>query len=121
MSGRTARVVAAALALAMVSGCGASPVGKDTAADQIPRLAHIPAGDFIAGSSRAEREQAYRLDEAAYGHSVTRRDQWYENEAVRGTRHTLSYGITMTPITNDQYAAFIKATGHAAPDVDAAT
>ncbi len=131
MSGRTARVVATALVLSLVSGCGASlaakpgggasPVGKDSAADQIPRLTRIPAGHFIAGSSRAEREQAYRLDEAAYGHSVTRRDRWYENEAARGTRHTLSYGITITPITNDQYAAFIKATGHAAPDVDAAT
>jgi formylglycine-generating enzyme required for sulfatase activity len=84
-------------------------------------LVEIPAGPFIAGSTRAERELAYRLDEAAYGHSVTRRDRWYENESARATSRTGAYAITRTPITNRDYARFVTDTGHRAPDVDPAT
>jgi formylglycine-generating enzyme required for sulfatase activity len=87
----------------------------------VPEVVRIPAGPFIAGSDRAEREAAYRLDEAAYGHSVTRRDKWYENEPARARRRTGDFTITKTPVTNAQYAAFIRATGHSAPDVDAVT
>ncbi len=91
---------------------------------QTPPIAEtmlIPAGAFIAGSNRAEREAAYRLDERAYGHSVTRRDRWYENELPRTNLYTGAYFITRTLITNTQYAAFVAATGHAAPEIDAAT
>jgi formylglycine-generating enzyme required for sulfatase activity len=81
----------------------------------------IPAGAFIQGSDRAEREAAYRLDEAAYGHSVTRKNKWYESEFQRGRAKTRAYGITATLITNAQYAVFIADTHRAAPDVDRAT
>ncbi len=81
----------------------------------------IPAGGFIQGSDRAEREAAYRLDEAAYGHDVTCKNRWYESEFKRGPAQTGAYAITATPITNAQYAAFIADAGHAAPDVDRAT
>lgn len=87
----------------------------------VPDLVRIPAGAFLFGSNRAEREAAYRLDEAAYGHSRTRERKWYEFEADRGTRETGAFEISRTPITNRQYAAFVAATGHRAPDVDAAT
>ena len=94
--------------------------GGDGAA-AIPDLVRIPAGAFIAGSDAAEREAAYRLDEAAYGHSVTRDQRWYARERKRGPIETGAYWITRTPITNAQYAAFVAATGHPAPDVDRAT
>ncbi len=87
----------------------------------LPETAAIPAGAFIAGSDRAEREAAYRLDEAAYGHSITRERRWYEDEVNKGRQTTGAYHITRTPITNRQYARFIAATGHPAPDVDRAT
>ncbi len=32
-----------------------------------PELAAVPAGPYVRGSDRAEREAAYLLDEAAYG------------------------------------------------------
>jgi formylglycine-generating enzyme required for sulfatase activity len=86
-----------------------------------PETMLVPAGAFIAGSNQAEREAAYGLDERAYGHSITRRDKWYENELPRTNHYTGAYFITRTPITNAQYAAFIAATGHASPDVTAAT
>lgn len=100
---------------ASLAACGAVSAGE------LPDLVPIPAGPFIAGSDRAEREAAYRLDEAAYGHSVTRQARWYENEPNRHEVTLPAFAITRTPITNRQYADFIAATKHAAPSVDAAT
>lgn len=89
-------------------------------AQSIPETVAIPAGPFIMGSDRAERDNAYTLDERAYGHSVTRKNRWYENEP-RKTVTLPAYRITRTLITNAQYAAFVAATGHMAPTVDRAT
>ena len=86
----------------------------------VPAVVSVPAGPFIQGSTPAEREVAYRLDEAAYGHSVTRQNRWYEDE-IRRVAATGAFDISQTPITNRQYAAFVRATGHPAPDVDRAT
>ena len=87
----------------------------------IPDLVAVPAGPFVAGSDRAEREAAYLLDQAAYGHMRTRTGRWYESEAARHTIELPAFEITRTPITNAQYAAFVAATGHPAPDVDPVT
>ena len=92
-----------------------------TAAAQMPETAPVPAGSFIAGSDAAEREAAYRLDEAAYGHSVTRKQGWYDGERNRGRASLPAFRIALTPVTNAQYAAFIVETSHPAPDVDAGT
>lgn len=98
-----------------------APGAAQTACTTPPAVAAIPAGPFITGSDRAEREYAYRLDTAAYRHSATREQEWYENEPPRGTAETGAYAITVTPITNCQYAVFIAATGHPVPAVDRAT
>ncbi len=82
-----------------------------------PATIVIPSGPFITGSDDAEREAAYKLDEAAYGHSVTRKNGWYDHEAKRETITLPEYRITKTLITNSQYAAFLNETGHRAPDV----
>ncbi len=108
------------LSLAMVAGLpsfDASGAPKPP----MPDLVAVPAGPFVAGSDRAEREAAYRLDEAAYGHGRTREWKWYENEPARAERALAGFEITRTPITNAQYAAFVAATGHSAPDVEAET
>ncbi len=84
----------------------------------LPETIKIPAGPFIIGSDRTEREAAYRLDEAAYGHQRTRQWKWYENEPDRQILELPAYAITRAPITNAQYAAFVVASGHPAPDVD---
>ncbi|MDX1486044.1 MAG: SUMF1/EgtB/PvdO family nonheme iron enzyme [Alphaproteobacteria bacterium] len=115
----TGLLVGLALGLLAPGAVTAQGLGRDTNA--LPELVRIPAGAFIAGSSRGERERAYRLDEAAYGHAVTRRDRWYENEPARGPRTTGAFAITATPITNQHYAAFVAATGYRAPGVDRAT
>jgi len=99
----------------------AACAAQDSQAIPVPSTVTVPAGPFIAGSDRAEREAAYRLDEAAYGHTRTRQWKWYENEPIRQTLSTGPYDITVTPVTNDQYAAFVAATGHRVPDVDPET
>ncbi len=87
----------------------------------VPPTVEIPAGPFIIGSARKEREAAYLLDEKAYGSDVTRKGRWYGGERARARVVTTAFAITKTPITNRQYAAFIKDSGHSAPDVDART
>ncbi|MCR9134733.1 MAG: formylglycine-generating enzyme family protein [Alphaproteobacteria bacterium] len=76
----------------------------------------IPAGPFIMGSDLEERETAYRLDEAAYGHSVTRQNGWYDREPQRSV--TLErYLIQNVPVTNAAYGRFVDETGHRYPTV----
>lgn len=115
------RATTVVLCLQASSPLAAQPA--DGKADVIfaPPLVTVPAGPFITGSERAERERAYRLDEAAYGHSRTRAGRWYENEPARQVVALPGFDIMRTPVTNAQYAAFVAATGHSAPDVNSAT
>ncbi|RMD63828.1 MAG: hypothetical protein D6826_03925, partial [Alphaproteobacteria bacterium] len=119
------RPVLLGLALSAIGGLSwGRPAPATAAADgaiPVPELVPVPAGPFIAGSDRAEREMAYRLDEAAYGHSRTRQWRWYENEPLRHSETLDAFAITQTPVTNAQYAAFVTATGHPVPDVDPQT
>ncbi len=100
---------------------GISSAAPTAAGDPSPALIRVPAGTFIAGSGGDEREAAYRLDEAAYGHSITRKNGWYEDERRPAKLGLPAFAITKTPITNDQYALFVAETGHPAPDVDPAS
>ena len=110
-------LVRLAVALAL-SAAGASSLSADGA---VPDLVVVPAGSFVAGSDRAERDAAYALDEAAYGHDVTRRQRWYESERDRAPLDLPVFRITRTLVTNAQYLGFVNATGHPPPDADAAT
>jgi formylglycine-generating enzyme required for sulfatase activity len=85
-----------------------------------PQTALVPAGRFIAGSDAAEREAAYRLDEAGYGHSLTRENGWYDKERPRAPFDLPSFHIALMPVTNDEYARFVVATGHRVPNVTVA-
>jgi formylglycine-generating enzyme required for sulfatase activity len=86
-----------------------------------PKRIHIPAGPFITGSDRAEREYAYQLDEQGYGHGLTREQRWYENERARQQVTLGAFAIMKRLVTNRDYRRFLDATGHRAPDVDRQT
>lgn len=89
--------------------------------NELPALTEITSGTFISGSNLQEREYAYRLDEVAYGSSVTRKQGWYDSELPRTSAYTDTFCITTTPVTNQQYAVFIQESGWQAPDVDRMT
>ena len=110
-------LLALGLALSGAALAGAVHAGSAIA----PDVVEVPAGPFIAGSDQAEREYGYQLDEAAYGHSVTRERGWYDRERPRGPKTLHGFFITRTLITNAQYRAFVDATRHRAPDVDPET
>ena len=116
MRGTILRSAAVLLALP----CGGMPAWPEDAVP-VPAVIEIAAGSYITGSDAAEREAAYRLDERGYGHGVTRKQGWYDDEGPRRRVTLPAYAITATPITNQQYLAFVAATGHRAPDVDAQT
>ena len=116
-----ARVSTVLLAGGTALACWAGSGSIDSPSVPVPAVVTVPAGRFIAGSDRDEREAAYQLDEAAYQHSRTRAAGWYDRERSRTTLRTGAYVITRSPITNRQYAAFVRITGHPVPDVDQAT
>ena len=103
--------------IALLIGLTASAGAGKLAPELVPEVITIPAGEFITGSDQAEREEAYRLDEKAYGHSVTRKNRWYDFEDKRQTMSLPAFAITKSVITNAQYRAFTQATGHPIPRV----
>lgn len=108
---RRGRVALVAIACSLIA------VALPAHADPEYEMLSVPAGPFMAGSGAPQHEAAYRLDEAAYGHSITRQQGWYENERPYADYETGAFEIMATPVTNEQYAAFVDATGHPAPDV----
>ena len=110
----------AALAALAAPAAVATPVAVATEVP-LPEVVAVPAGPFFFGSGRPQREAAYRMDEAAYGHSETRQQRWYESESDYRQATTPAFAITGTPITNAQYHAFVVQTGHRLPDVTAKT
>lgn len=110
-------VARTALVLCLMAAMATGSQATNPVLETVP----VPAGPFISGSDRGEREYAYTLDETAYGHSVTRKNKWYEDELPRATRETPAFDIMVNPVTNADYAIFVGETGHPAPEVDPET
>jgi toxoflavin biosynthesis protein ToxD len=85
------------------------------AADLTP-MVRIPAGPFLMGSTPAEREYGYHLDETLHGSPTARQHRWFALETRREV--TLpAYHIDRTPVTNAAYHRFVAHTGHRVPGV----
>jgi len=87
----------------------------------LPDMVTVPAGEYISGSKTEERETAYQLDEAEYGHSITRTQRWYESEYKSQVRRLPQYSIMKTPVTRCDYARFIHDTDYPTPRIDKTT
>ena len=83
----------------------------------LPEMTLVPAGWYWQGSDEIERDYAYRIDEQIYGEDMARRNRWYDSEIAKWRIYLPKFEISTTPVTNAQYAAFIKDTGHPAPGV----
>ncbi len=102
-----------ALPASVLADTGLEPLAAPT-----PMVA-VAGGAFFMGSTRAERDYGYRLDEMLHASTTARRHRWFEVETRR--RVTLPvYRIDREPVTNAAYAAFVADTGHAAPFVSEA-
>lgn len=72
-------------------------------------MAFIPAGKFIMGSDKKEKEFAYDLDGG-----TTRKYRWYDIEK-KNTPYLPDYCINRAPVTNKEYLQFISETKHRFP------
>jgi toxoflavin biosynthesis protein ToxD len=101
--------------LLLILAGGTAPLAAQMPA---PATVAVPAGPFVEGSSDVQREYAYQLDEAAYGNSRTREAEWYEHEAPPESAITDAFAIMTNLVSNADYARFVEATGHPAPNVE---
>lgn len=102
-----------AAALALVGDHSKRMVPGGLPCPHDPAQLAIPAGEFVMGSTREEREYAYRLDQER-----TRAYGWYEKESRRRAR-TGAFCIDRYPVTNADYESFVKVTGRAEPHISA--
>ncbi|MEO1133953.1 MAG: SUMF1/EgtB/PvdO family nonheme iron enzyme [Cyanobacteria bacterium J06639_1] len=130
-------ITAIALLLPLAIGVGAvgsnpavtqPPTSKKDACEADDRFAWIPAGEFVAGSDRAERDYAYRLsaefaasapENVPSAEEQLRAAQWFEGERSRSTSSLPGFCLSRTLVANADYRAFVRATDHRSPFISA--
>ncbi len=79
----------------------------------------ISSGNFLMGSTAQQIQTGYGISELGYGHDGVRKARWFDNESPQVTAHTNAFKIMKTPVTQADYAVFVKETGHRVPFVSA--
>ena len=122
------------IALFLLASCAGSPstsepsiAQRDCEADG--NFVFVPAGEFVAGSDRAERDYGYRISAEAIADSEAaiaraeaslRAKQWFEREASKATKNLSAFCIARNLVTNAEYQAFVSATDHRSPGISEA-
>lgn len=120
------RAIGLAIAAILVSCRVAADRPRDVCGD--PAFTAIPAGAFVAGSDRAERDFAYRISAAAasdpsrqaQAEANLRSRRWFEGELPRQTVTLSAVCLSEHLVTNADYQDFVRATGHRAPGISEA-
>ena len=118
--GCAARLLLGAAALA---ACGAAPPRRTllplaSAADEA--MIPVPGGSYVAGSTPAEREQAYADAARTTGDDRAWRGRWFDREEARHTATLPAFLLDRTPVTQAAYAEYVRAEGLAGPAIDEA-
>ena len=77
-----------------------------------PGEAHVPAGPFLMGSDAGERAWAYRVSSPP-----VREARWFDGELARRRATLRSYCIDLRLVSQREYQAFVRATGHRVPSI----
>jgi len=101
------------------AAAGRPPAPRSLAAEAA--MVAIPAGRYIAGSTRAERDAAYEAYRASAGHDAARTHGWFENEDERHEAELPAFRIDRVPVTQAAFAEFVAAGRAAPPAIDEAT
>ncbi|MEO0827984.1 MAG: SUMF1/EgtB/PvdO family nonheme iron enzyme [Cyanobacteria bacterium J06642_9] len=89
----------------------------------------VPAGAFISGSDRGERDYAYQISAEALADTPTaiaeaesrlRQRRWFDFEPQRQSLNLPAFCIHQQLVTNQEYQAFVEATDHRPPGISAA-
>ncbi|MFN0247854.1 MAG: formylglycine-generating enzyme family protein [Kofleriaceae bacterium] len=105
-------------------GSSATPVVHPRAADAPLSIAadaqmiEIPAGMFIAGSTPEERGQAYDDYRETSGTDAARERGWFDREEERIQLPLPAFRIDLLPVTQAQFAEFVRAKGAPVPVID---
>jgi formylglycine-generating enzyme required for sulfatase activity len=88
----------------------------------------IREGKFIAGSDREERDYGYQIsaqtiakneNEIQQAEQKLRQSKWFDREHSRQNIKTNSFCISRNLVTNEEYLAFVRATGYRVPGISA--
>jgi len=103
------------VAVGLVGCAGATPKPRapiagplSAAADE--RMIEIPAGKYVAGSTREERLAAYDDHHGSTGTDAAREGAWFEREEDRHVATLPAFTIDLMPVTTAQFAEYV-ATG----------
>ncbi|WP_319422503.1 formylglycine-generating enzyme family protein [Pleurocapsa sp. FMAR1] len=122
------------IAIAII-GCGVFPSARSSAAitseecTSDKSFVYVPAGDFISGSDRQERDYAYRISaesiadtdaEIKQAERKLRKTGWFDGESARQTSSLPGFCISRNLVTNQDYQEFIQATNYQAPGISEA-
>lgn len=119
----------------LLAGCSYGPLASTaeptgpSACNTGGDFVYIPAGEYISGSDRTERDYGYQISAAAIvgpqrtqadAEAELRQRRWFEGEAARQQRGLPAVCMGRNLITNADYQAFVQATGHRPPGISEA-
>ncbi|MEM8504584.1 MAG: SUMF1/EgtB/PvdO family nonheme iron enzyme [Cyanobacteria bacterium P01_D01_bin.1] len=134
MNGGSAGLLVGLGLLLGAAGCGVVSVAERGAIAQPNCEAHtgfvlIEGGDFLRGSDRTQKDYAYRIsaegfadspEEIAKAEAGFRRQGWFDREPDEATVNLPAFCLSQNLVTNQDYQAFVKATGYEHPGISAA-